>query len=147
MGRRKGRKMVLKTKDQLSNKVYDDYMEAGEEWTELYLEGIEVKMTKKEFMEAYEEIQDFCNGDMLVRLKQMPKKAEGLTGEELRELIDYDVTIPEEWGKEMVEGDAAEILKRINKEKEANGPIFARICFDDNSELLDLVFGQFEIEK
>lgn len=127
--------------DKLVNCVTADYRYNSVEFSEGYLENIKISMPKKDFLEAYAEIQYQVNGDEVVRLNK-----NGSTYATVEELI------PEGWGSDMVCGDADRILSDINAERKNGGPIFARLVDNpegevdnlEESDLLDLIFGDFE---
>lgn len=123
-------KTIIKTPDELVKCVMNEYLKLDTELTESFFEGFIVSMTKADFMRAYAKIQENCNGDVVVRLDS--------------NLNVMDELIPREWERTMVGGDAKFILLDINAARLENGPIFARY---DNDDLLDLVYGDFNINK
>ena len=127
--------IIIKTADDLYNKIMKEYCANEVELSDEYFKGVFIDMTKAALMMAYSRIQWSCNGDTVVRLdKNM-------------QILDNDNLIPDEWNYTYVAGDAGQILNDINKEKKQGGYIFARICGDDEKTLLDLLFGEFEEPK
>ncbi len=121
----------ITNKEELVRAVMKEYARYSTEMSEEYFTGISVDMTKADFIEAYAEIQMEANGDEVVRLDGNMQK--------------MDELYPDAWRRTKIAGDAKQILLDINNEGlSGEGPLLARICFDDKS-LLDLVWGRFDI--
>ncbi len=123
--------MCITNKKDLVRRVCFDYAHAGVEFTDEFLHGIIVNMTKAEFLRAYAEMQIICNGDEVIRLKEGS----------LEESAEF---IPESWEWTNVAGDAQQILIGISDLCHQGGPIFVRRA--DDGTLLDLRYGPFKGE-